>query len=157
MPRRSDINPMKIPSLLPNIFIGEYISEKLLKIRLSGTALDEVAGFSMTGGNYFDICPSVERPFFTAICKAVVQQPCGMRMTRSITLKNGRVHQYRSVSLPLADSEGVPRYILGMANVALDITYRGYEKSQQMSSEIDDFSYLDIGAGTPPLPARLQD
>jgi len=152
VPQRRAFNPMKIHRYLQHVYIGELKSDEILEVRLSGTAIDEAAGFSLKGGNYLDICPPEEHSFFIDISKAVVGWPCGMTMTRSVTLKNGRVHQLQSLSFPLADREGVPRYIVGVANVAKDIAHGGYPQPETVISEIKEFKFIDIGAGTPPPP-----
>jgi len=156
IPKRQSFNPMKIHRYLQHVYIGELKSDELLEVRLSGTAIDEAAGFSLKGGNYLDICPPSEHKFYVAICKAVVGWPCGMKMVRSITLKDGRVHQFTSLSFPLADRDGVPRYIVGMANIAKDISHGSFPHPDSVTSQINDFKFLDVGAGMPPLPDLLK-
>ena len=156
IPQRLSFNPMKIHRQLQHVYIGELKSDDFLEVRLSGTAIDADAGFSLKGSNYLDICPPVDRKFYVAICKAVVGWPCGMKMVRRVTLKNGRIHQYSSLSLPLSDCEGVPRYIVGMVNIAKDIAHGGFPYPEKMTSQISDFQFLDIGAGVPPLPDFLR-
>jgi len=156
VPQRRAFNPMKIHRYLQHVYIGELKSDDFLEVRLAGTGIDEAAGFSVKGGNYLELCPASERQFYVAICKAVVAWPCGMKMVRSVTHKSGRVHQYSTLSFPLADRNGVPKYIVGMANVVKDVENTGFPPPEEVIWQINDFKFLDIGAGMPPLPDILR-
>ena len=124
-------------------------------VRLSGTAIDDSAGFSMKGRNFLDVCLPCERAFYAEVTKATVQQPCGVQLTRIITLKFGQRYQYNALFFPLADRNGVPRYIVGMAKLSVEDMYDEMNHSNQMFSEISEFSYIDIGNGVPPMPALM--
>src|SRR4051812_30788694 len=50
MPRRSDIDPAEIPSLLPNVLITEMLEDGTrYRYRLAGSAVTEAFGRSLTG------------------------------------------------------------------------------------------------------------
>jgi len=150
VPQRRSFNPMKIHACLPHVYITELISDTMIEVRLSGTAIDENAGQSLKGSNFLDMCGPAERPFHVAICHALTSCPCGVEMTRRVTLRDGRVNEYKSVSFPLADKEGAPRFIVGIANIAEHISFvERFEKAQQIHSAIKDFNFIDIGVGVP--------
>jgi len=155
VPLRSAFDPMKIHRHLPDIYIAERKSDAVLTVRVAGTAIDEAAGFSMQGANYFDVCLPQEREFFIAVTGAMLKQPCGMKLTRRVTLKSGQVFKYSAMCFPFADRDGVPRYIVGMAKIAADASRSHFETSSTLRSEISDFSYIDIGAGLPAKPMLL--
>jgi hypothetical protein len=152
VPLRTAFNPMKIHRLLPYIFIVEWKSEDFLEVRLSGTALDDAAGKSLKGSNYLDLYPPGERQFFAQLIGALTHHPCGLLMNRRIEQPSGYMHTLQSLSLPLADSDGKPRYIVGVMNVNRDKTMGVFDNIETARSHIDGYDYMDIGAGTPPLP-----
>lgn len=152
VPRRQDFDPMKVHRQLPHVYITEWRADHEMEVRLSGTALDDTAGRALTGSNYFDTVGPKEMPFFSGVIKAVVKQPCGMKMRRTVTLKDGSAYQLRSLSFPLADREGAVRYIVGMMNVIRDIPMSTFEEAAHARSEVHDVTFIDIGAGVPDKP-----
>ena len=156
VPLRSAFDPMKIHRYLPDIYIAERKSDACLEVRVAGTVIDETSGFSLRGANFFEVCLPCERDFFVTVTGAMLKQACGMKIIRKITLKDGRVLKYSAMCFPLADEDGVPRYIVGMAKVAGDMTQSHFQPSDELRSEISSFSYIDIGAGLPSRPLLLQ-
>lgn len=153
VPKHRDFNPMKLHTYLPNIYITELLSDEQLLVRLSGTALDENAGYGLKGTNFLDLCQPTERQLHVKTFKAMIGQPCGVEMIRRVILNDGRTHQFKSVSLPLADPEGVPRFIVGITIVAANIAYEAnVYRSGKLRTKVLDYSFIDIGAGTPPMP-----
>jgi len=153
VPMRRDFNPMKLHTYLPNIYITELLSDDHLLVRLSGTALDENAGYVLRGTNFLDICQPAERPLHVKTFKTMTSHPCGVEMTRRVVLTDGRIHQFRSISLPLADKQGMPRFIVGITNVAANIAYEAkVDRSDKLRTNVLDFTFIDIGAGKPPMP-----
>lgn len=153
VPKRRDFNPMKLHTHLPDIYITELLSDEQLLVRLSGTRIDDNAGYVLKGTNFLDICHPTERALHVTSFKAMISHPCGVEMTRRIMLSDGRVHQFKSISLPLADREGVPRFIVGITNVAPNIVYETkVNRSDKLRSQVMEFNFVDVGAGVPPKP-----
>ena len=154
VPLRRDFNPMKVHRHLPHIYIVERKLPDLLELRLSGTAIEDVAGNPLKGSNYFDFSVPEERAFTAAIVDAVIDKPCGLKMSRNVKLIGGQAYQLRSLSFPLAEEDGTPRFLLGMTNVIRDIPQSSLLSSEAVRVTINDFSFIDIGAGTPPKPNK---
>lgn len=152
VPLHRDFNPMKIPRLLPHVYMSEWASQTKLRIRLSGSALEDTFGRGLKGTDYLDLRPPEDRDFLTKLLHAVVDQPCGLKVHRRMVLSTG-AHQMRSLSFPLADKDGRPRFIVGMMNVEHDVPMTLFERAEHPNPTIKTIAYIDIGAGTPPLPA----
>lgn len=62
-PARSDIDPLDLPALLPNLFLVDVLSgEPLFRYRLTGSNVDEIHGQSLAGKSPRDIrTPEVAR------------------------------------------------------------------------------------------------
>jgi len=153
VPQRSAFNPMKIHTCLPYIYVTEMLSDDMIEIRLSGSAIDDNAGQSLKGSNFLDICEPGERAIHVKICRLLITWPCGIEMVRRTTRKDGRIHQYKSISYPFADNVGVPRYIVGIADVAENVAVNlEFGHKEKIKTEIVHCNFVDIGAGVPPNP-----
>lgn len=71
-------------------------------------------------------------------------------------LPDGRAYKYNALCFPLADSEAVPRYIVGMVKVAADNKRAYFRRTSKIRSEMSGFSYIDIGAGMPAAPTAIR-
>ena len=91
MPRRRDIDPTEIPSLLPSIQISEIIGTRI-RYRLAGTAIVEAYGEKLAG-KYFDKVFSGERLRFV---EANYRMMCTEK--RAVLVCN-RYHSSRDVDL----------------------------------------------------------
>lgn len=61
MPRRKDIDPLDIPRLLPHLQLIERMDEKRFRFRLTGTAIEDVYGYDMTGKFVDEVFPPARR------------------------------------------------------------------------------------------------
>jgi len=158
VPLRSAFNPMKLPAYLPQIFITELVSDDCILVRLAGTAIDENAGQILQGKNFLDICDPDERGLHVGVCKIMASQPCGVEMTRRARLADGRIHQFKSVSLPLADNEGVPRFVVGIADLETNMAYKVQTgRANSGRSQVLEYEFIDLGAGIPPKDREIPD
>jgi len=149
VPLRCDFNPMRIPAQLPQTYIVERYSHDHVIIRLCGTGLEERFGRSMTGANYFDFCSVAQKSIFANLVKSAVTYPCGLETCRDVEMGDGTVHEFKSVSFPLADDEGVPRFLVGMMNILRKSSLDLQSIVENPRATISGYHYLDIGFGLP--------
>jgi hypothetical protein len=72
MPRRSDIDPAEIPTLLPHILITEMLDEGTrYRYRLAGSAVTEAFGRSLTGRYVDEIMTGPYREFITRLYRSL--------------------------------------------------------------------------------------
>ena len=154
VPLRRDFNPMKIHQLLPFIYIVEWNSRDDVVIRICGTGLEERFGKSLKGANYFKFCSPDQRPFFSILVEAVIHHPCALEVSRNVEMEDGTTREFSSLNLPLADDEGNPRFIVGMMNITRKAPFGKTKQVGNARSIINKYGYIDIGFGTPPLPAK---
>jgi len=113
MPRRRDIDPVDIPTLLPNLQLIETVSGGRFRYRLIGTALVEAFGGDYTG-QYPDVLFDGPRARITEVYSAVrdAKQPLFLR-SRYLTTKNVDLIANR-LYMPLSEDDSQVNMILGI-------------------------------------------
>ncbi len=155
VPSRVQFNPADVKRLLPFIFILERKGPGVMHVRLCGTALDDLSGFTITGRNYLDVCPDEHRQLYETLTHVVLAVPCGMKLDREVTYENGRMLPLTSLLLPLADSSGLARYVIGMMKPARVLQKIDLYNGKAQKAELHNVTYIDIGCGLPAGQADL--
>jgi len=151
IPTRKQFNPMAVPKLLPNLYLIEYECEKALalKLRLTGTALDNAIQDLNTDQNLLDFYADEERDFFRSVHQHMREQPCGMVVRRHSALSSGTACVVTSKCMPLADRHENIKYALGIMGADLLFSTEARERAVIAGATITDFFYLDLGYGVP--------
>ena len=114
MPARRDINPIKIPSALAQIWLCDYLSESgRFRYRLAGEEINDFWGFNLSGKYLDEIVPaerlaSVTNKFRMALeLPAIVYDRACLSLTEEIK-RNGE-----RIILPLSDDGRTVNALLG--------------------------------------------
>ena len=148
IPRKSDINPMNIHSILPEIVIMERIDQDSVVYRLAGTELAERSGFDLTGLNTLDTFPPAARKTINDAYLKAAEQPCGAYLKVAINFENDLSHDMECLYLPLSDDEGVVRYLIALLFVENKEKYYKVSINKNIGYEVPSIKYIDIGFGT---------
>lgn len=130
LPRRADIDPIHIPSLLPGICLMDIDRPALsVRVRLAGTRLREGYGAEMTGRCLEDVLSGEELRYWQAVTHRVAVQ---RRPAHGITCieSEGRPDYYQVwLRLPLEDETG---------EVAMMVGYDAFLMSKKAGAIIKD-------------------
>lgn len=148
VPNRSDVKPVAILPLLPNLMILEYRADGALVYRLAGTACAEKLGIDLTGSNLFDHIAPHQRTNAKLRVNMVRDHPCGLLVYEKLQSKHNTPFVAEIIYLPLRDRDGVITQLIG----SVVIVERG-EKEAMTNAPSPMMAvaaqFLDIGAGMP--------
>jgi hypothetical protein len=113
MPRRADINPRKIPSLLPNVLIVEIHPPVRFCFRLAGTNICSRWGQDLTGKWLDELDYDGERASVLEQYAAVVRTGEPRLDVKEFVNASGRYLHYRRLLLPLSEDGHTPNMLLG--------------------------------------------
>lgn len=149
IPTRKTFNPMRVPKLLPYLFMIEHKSDDTLCARLTGTAIDEVFGLMAPNQNILTLYSEAEQPFVKRVYHNIAKYPCGAVVRRHIILSSDMGFDLVAKSFPLAANNGRIRYSVGM--LSADTAHLGTlpQAWKVKGSTLIDFYYLDLGFGIP--------
>lgn len=147
IPRKSDINPMKIHSVLPEIAIFERIDQDTVVYRLAGTELDERSGFDVTGINTLKTFPvSVRQTINDAFLK-VAKKPCAAYHKVIMSFENDMECELECFYLPLSNDDGEVSYFIILMFVENKAEYDIVSLNKNIGYLVPTVEYLDIGFG----------
>ncbi len=149
VPLRSAFNPARISQALPFIFLFKKITPDNFEIRLCGTAIDELMGASLTGQNYFDVCPRSEQEFFKDMFHQALTRPCAMRLRQEAAYPDGKALVLYSRIFPLAEEDGTPEFLIGTTVAERKLTLDERNNGPISRYEAKGYEAVDIGFGAP--------
>lgn len=152
VPQKTAFSPMQVYRLLPDLFFGERIAKYNIRLRLMGEAVETAARDVMPNRNIFEIVPEplwdqIEQ-YYDRLCN----QPCAGHVVRALTLENGLVYDLETISLPLADVNGDPRFVLGLVDLQQnhDNSVLAHQGAFDANS-VAILEYWDLGYGIPSI------
>jgi len=114
MPRRADINPAKIISLLPQVFIAKICQPMRFHFRLVGSTICDLWHEDLTG-------KWLDELEFDGELEGVLEQYASVARTGSPRVdkeefvnEKGRYLHYRRLPLPLSDEGPIPNMLIGI-------------------------------------------
>ncbi len=150
LPRRSDMNLRDIARSLDSVILFEFLGPNDVLLRVAGSRLRELSGLELTGRNYKDLTRPEDWPTRIERIAEMATRPCAGLMTVRYVMANGRRLVYETITLPVAPEaqDGAPQLLA--CNTLID----GYFELSAVNRSpgipaVDDFSYVDIGAGRP--------
>ncbi len=151
IPQKSSIRIGGLGSILPTIVISERVGDDEIRVRLAGTAMEEMTGRPLTGVNLLDLTPPAQRESIARVYNNLFAQPCGFYITESLRADGSKKYMLAALVLPLASREGDARFTIGQ----YAMRSHGFESETIKSGaviehrQIDSFGYVDIGCGVP--------
>lgn len=114
MPRRQDIKPAEIVSLLPNVLLVDVEKPLRLRYRLIGTRIAETMGRDSTGKYYDEIYDGelLEDIYFSFRHLIDRRQP--LRTFGEAFYEDKNIYSYETMNLPLSDGGDDVDRVLGM-------------------------------------------
>jgi hypothetical protein len=113
MPRRADIDPTEIPSLLPYLFIAEIHHPLRFRFRLVGTAICQRWGENPTGKWLDELSFDGERQAVMEQYASVPQTSAPRFDVAEFVNERGRYLHYRRLLLPLSEDGRTANMLLG--------------------------------------------
>ena len=147
IPRKSDINPMKIHSVLPEIAIMERIDQDAVVYRLAGTELAERSGFDVTGLNTLETFPVNARKAINEAYLKVAKKPCAAYHKVIMTFENDMQSELECFYLPLCNDDGEASYLITLMFAENKDEYNIVSLNKNIGYILPAIEYLDIGFG----------
>jgi hypothetical protein len=114
MPRRADIDPVDIPSLLPSVFLVDVGGPPLrFRFRLIGTAICARWGGDATGKYLDEVDVDGEHDTMRRQYAAVVETGMPRFDVEEFITDSGRYLHYQRLLLPLSADDLTPNMLLG--------------------------------------------
>lgn len=148
VPNRSDVKPVAILPLLPNLVILEYRDDGALVFRLAGTVFADSLGFELTGANLFDHIAPHQCDNAKHRMGVVRDYPCGLLFSEKLQSKYNTPFISEVICLPLRDSKGQITQLLGCASL-IEHGVKGSLLNAPAHMITVTAQFLDIGAGLP--------
>jgi len=113
MPRRRDIDPVDIPSLLPHLMLVERTPEGRFRYRLAGTAVVQAYGRELTGRCVDEVIPEPRRVFAQRHYNTVFTSARPIFVRNRYTAPNATDFVVSRIMLPLStDSPDLVQLVL---------------------------------------------
>lgn len=150
MPRRSDIDPADIPTLLPNILITEMLEEGTrYRYRLAGSAVTEAFGRSLTGRYVDEIMTGLYRDFIMRIYRDIyLDRRCIFSESRYTNgVKPGL--STKRLFMPLSSDDRVVDQVL----IVQTFQYTSGARNVVIIDNMDELANANIERAEPQEPA----
>ncbi len=127
IPPRAAFDPIAIPAALPSVFLIERLDVDTYRFRLLGTDFAERGVIDLTGTllKRSEVDPD-RSPVFSVLDR-VLDTPCGIQMLGVEQNEQGRQVLVEYVALPLADEEGIARFVVGTGSPRATLGYEDDE------------------------------
>ncbi len=115
MPARSDIDPLDLKSVLPQLILLDVQPSPLdFRYRVAGTRTYDIFGFDLTGRTVRELAPpAVSEGIWTSLA-ALVRDGTPQHVQLEFTTADGYARSYRVLRLPLGDDGNtVDRVLVG--------------------------------------------
>ncbi len=114
MPAPCDINPIEIPSVLPQIWLCDHLSQSgRFQYRLAGDEINDFWGFNL-GGKYLDeIIPAERLAPVTNKCRMAIELPAIVYDRACLSLTEKITRNGERIILPLSDDGRTVNALLG--------------------------------------------
>mgnify|MGYP002623499754 CR=1 FL=1 len=141
VPSRNDIDPGRIRTLLPNVFILEFFDVDHLVFRLAGTRLCERYGREFRAHNFLSLWRGTDRFRMREFLQEVLTRPTpGLITCRAETIDRHAV-DLEMIVLPLRDCSDRVTRVIGSAYPLSDPENLGHRRL--VSQWLLELAYLD--------------
>lgn len=112
-PKRIEISPSAISSILPVTFILEVINQEDLQFRLAGTKMCEIFDKEFRGQNFVNCWPMTERKTIIRHLSQLINEATVVTINCNAISKNNHIGEFEMIFLPLTHSGTQIDRILG--------------------------------------------
>ena len=117
VPRRIDIQPTQIRTILPRTLLVEAVSSEILTIRLAGTRLCELFGQELRDQDFLAFWPASDRLLLQHQLDVSVSNATGVRICAQVWTRDSASVMSELILLPLADNRGQVTRWIGAWNI----------------------------------------
>ena len=126
-PRRFEIEPARLSSILPEAFILERVDAATYRFRLAGTKLCEQFGMEFRGSNFLDSWDDADRVTLSRGLAKVAEKGAVSQFEVEAQGVSGRSVQFEVLIVPLSQSNTVIDRFLGTMSTTDDASWLGSE------------------------------
>jgi hypothetical protein len=127
-PRRFEIEPARIGSVLPETFILERVEDGNYRFRLAGTRIVEMFGTELRGQHFIDFWDDADRKTVTGQLEAVSGQGGVSVLGLEAATADGRSATFEAILLPLVHTTQVIDRIVGAISCTTPPAWLGTER-----------------------------
>jgi hypothetical protein len=127
-PRRLEIEPSRIGSILPETFMLERTDPASYHYRLAGTRLCEIFGIELRGTNLLDGWGEADRVTLTRSLTATCEQGAVTLLSVEASTDTVRRVQLEVILLPLMHADNTMGRVIGAMSVTTPPHWLGYER-----------------------------
>ena len=110
VPAKAALSMRALKEALPDLIICEVEQDGVVRIRLSGTRVDDMMGVPLTGRPVLDLTPPAQRTSIDFVYRSIRQQPCGFYIFEDLARRGGKMMALKALLLPLTDRGGEVRF-----------------------------------------------
>jgi hypothetical protein len=104
MPARSDIDPLDLKAVLPNLILLDVHAEPLdFRVRVAGTRIYDIFGADLTGRSVRDLTPPLLSDAIWASLETMTRDGLPQHVHLEFATASGYARSYRVLRLPLGD------------------------------------------------------
>jgi len=151
VPQKKSVSMQSLKGALPDILIAERIDPETIVVRLSGTRLDDMMGFVVSGKNLLDVVPQEQRNRINTTYNNISDFSCGFNISEDVSLSNGSNIELDILALPLTDTEGQNKFFLAGYHFTNKHFFNPFADTGVLAQnrEINQVGYIDLGYGIP--------
>lgn len=150
VPSRAHVRLEMIPELLQYITIVDAVAPDRFMFRLSGTAIDRVAGNDLTGIDILELTAPAVRPIRARRLWTMADHPCGCLVAFLHRYPSGIDLPAMALTLPVKPTDpSVPMQLWTFFWRNRNLEDDGTPLRNIITDTPDRFAYVDIGAGAP--------
>nr|WP_281501475.1 PAS domain-containing protein [Kordiimonas laminariae] len=151
-PAKTAFTPSSISKLLPHVFLMKQSRDGEFQLRLIGTELESMLGGKEASRSRFQQLARDENDFFGEFVGRSMKEPVGGLLSQKIKLGEEGYIRFETFTVPLADQDGIPRYVLGAVSAErhfLNPPLQGgvYEKPRMEFFDLNEAN-LELGIKT---------
>ena len=112
-PLRLEIDPARVGSILPEIFLLERMDAATYSYRLAGTRLCEIFGAELRGTNILDGWSASDRAILAGQLKLTCEQGAATLLTMEASADSARRVELEAIFLPLMHADNLTGRVIG--------------------------------------------
>ncbi len=155
LPRRQDLRPSQAVRFLHHLVLMELPDSEtgVMRVRLSGTAIDQRAGRTLIGSDYLQCVPSHLRAGVIRSSRLLHEQPCGLWQVMPVHFESGVALDAEVTAFPLLPAENTaPLLMVHVRFPGRLVPPTPFKGSTILVETATQYQFLDVGAGVPEYP-----
>src|SRR5262245_5399978 len=131
-PQRLEVDPARIGSILPEIFLLERTDVAVYCYRLAGTRLCEIIGAELRGSNFLDGWSATDRAILAGHLRLTCDQGAATLLTIEASADSVRRVELEAILLPLMHANAPTGRVIGAMSPMHSPHWLGHERLAEM-------------------------